>query len=66
MQSLKTTVNTRSEAYLSNYAANLAAVAWLKGELARSTDGGGEEYNQRHTARGKLLRPVFCDGAAVR
>lgn len=55
MQVLNTTVNTRSESYQANYAANLAAVARLKGELARSTTGGGEEYNRRHAARGKLL-----------
>jgi acyl-CoA carboxylase subunit beta len=55
MQVLKTAVNTRSESYQANYAANRAAVERLKAELARSTEGGGEEYNRRHTARGKLL-----------
>jgi acyl-CoA carboxylase subunit beta len=55
MQVLKSTVNTRSESYQANYAANRAAVERLKAELARSTEGGGEEYNRRHTARGKLL-----------
>lgn len=55
MQVIRTTIQPQSETYRSNYAANLAAVERLKAELARSTEGGGEEYNRRHTARDKLL-----------
>src|ERR1035438_10891834 len=31
------------------------AIARLRAELRRSTEGGGEAYRQRHLARGKLL-----------
>ena len=33
----------------------MASVARLKLELAKATLGGGEQYNQRHLQRGKLL-----------
>src|SRR5579863_7007182 len=38
-----------------NYRAMLAAVERLRSELAKSTEGGGEKYIQRHLERGKLL-----------
>jgi acetyl-CoA carboxylase carboxyltransferase component len=55
MQPIKSQLNPRDETYRANYAANLAAIARLKAELARSTQGGGEQYVKRHLARGKLL-----------
>ncbi|HMX29013.1 MAG TPA: carboxyl transferase domain-containing protein, partial [Blastocatellia bacterium] len=55
MQPIKSLVDTKSENYQSNYAANLANVARLKEELRKSTLGGGEQYVKRHIARGKLL-----------
>lgn len=55
MQPIKSFVDTKSESYRSNYAANLASVHRLKEELKKSTLGGGEQYTKRHIARGKLL-----------
>ena len=55
MRPIKTLVDHNSEAYQSNFAANLASVERLKEELAKSTRGGGEHYVQRHLKRGKLL-----------
>ena len=55
MQPIRSTVDPQTEAYQTNYAANIASVEKLRAELARSTRGGGEHYVQRHLARGKLL-----------
>ncbi|MCI0339306.1 MAG: acyl-CoA carboxylase subunit beta [Acidobacteria bacterium] len=55
MQPIKSFVDTNSESYQSNYAANLASVERLKEELRKSTLGGGEHYVKRHLSRGKLL-----------
>jgi len=55
MQPIKSIVDPQEETYRTNYAANLSAVERLKGELARSTRGGGEQYVKRHLARGRLL-----------
>ncbi|HMZ19065.1 MAG TPA: carboxyl transferase domain-containing protein [Blastocatellia bacterium] len=55
MRRIRSTVETTAESYRNNYAANLASVARLKQELAKATLGGGEQYNQRHLKRGKLL-----------
>ena len=55
MRSIKSLVDKNSESYRANYAANLAAVERLKGELKKSTLGGGEQYVKRHLSRGKLL-----------
>ena len=55
MQQIKSVVDTKSESYLSNYAANRASVERLREELKKSTLGGGEQYTKRHLARGKLL-----------
>lgn len=55
MQAIKSFVDTKSESYQSNYAANALGVQRLKEELKKSTLGGGEQYVKRHIARGKLL-----------
>jgi acyl-CoA carboxylase subunit beta len=55
MQAIKSVVNPQDPTYQANYVANTAAVEKLKGELARSTKGGGEQYVKRHIARGRLL-----------
>jgi acyl-CoA carboxylase subunit beta len=55
MQPIKSLVDTKSETYYSNYSANLSSVERLREELKRSTLGGGEQYIERHLARGKLL-----------
>lgn len=52
---IKSHIDKNSEAYRANYSANLASVARLKEELAKTTKGGGEQYVKRHIARGKLL-----------
>ncbi|MBO0726001.1 MAG: acyl-CoA carboxylase subunit beta, partial [Blastocatellia bacterium] len=54
MRPIKSLVDKNSESYRANYAANLAGVERLKGELKKSTLGGGEQYVKRHLARGKL------------
>lgn len=55
MQPLKSSLDTQSQSYLSNYTSNLAAVEKLRAELRRSTFGGGERYVKRHLAKGKLM-----------
>ena len=55
MNPLRTRIDRRSESYRSNHAANLAECERLAGELAKSREGGGERYVQRHLKRGKLL-----------
>ncbi len=40
---------------MTNREAFTEAIARLRAELRRSTEGGGEAYRQRHLARGKLL-----------
>jgi acyl-CoA carboxylase subunit beta len=55
MRPIKSTLDKSDETYRANYAANLARVEQLKQELAKSTQGGGEQYVKRHLARGKLL-----------
>jgi 3-methylcrotonyl-CoA carboxylase beta subunit len=52
---IKSIVDTQSETFQSNYAANLEAVKKLRAELTRSTKGGGEQYVKRHLSRGRLL-----------
>ena len=55
MPLLRSTVDHESELYRANYAAMNAAIDRLRGELKRSTEGGGEKYVQRHIQRGKVL-----------
>ncbi len=55
MNPLPTRVDRHSEAFRENLQQNLAAVAQLQEHLARAHAGGGEKYNRRHLARGKLL-----------
>ena len=55
MRAIKSIINPQSESYQANYAANAAGIERLKAELARSTQGGGEQYVKRHLAKGKLL-----------
>src|SRR5262249_11101174 len=54
MQPIKSLVDKNSESYRVNYAANLADVERLTGELKKSTLGGGEQYVNRHLVRGNL------------
>lgn len=55
MRPIKTLIDQTSESYQTNFAANMASVERLKLEHAKATCGGGEQYNQRHLQRGKLL-----------
>ncbi len=55
MQPIKSHIDTKSDTYQSNYAANLSSVERLREELKKSTVGGGAQYVKRHIARGKLL-----------
>ncbi len=55
MPILRSVVDRQSSQYQSNYSAMQAAVERLRGELRRSTEGGGEKYVKRHLERGRLL-----------
>jgi acyl-CoA carboxylase subunit beta len=55
LEPLRSIVDRRSGVFQSNYAAMSAAVERLRGELKKSTTGGGEKYTRRHLERGKLL-----------
>src|ERR1700752_2753431 len=55
MPALATRVDTRSEAYRTNYAAMAEQVRYLGEQLALASAGGGEKYVSRHRQRGKLL-----------
>jgi len=55
MSTLTTQINTRSPEYLANREAMLAQVESLRALLAQVAQGGGEQAQQRHAARGKLL-----------
>ncbi len=55
MRPITSLVDHQAESYQSNFATNHVSVERLSEELKKSTLGGGEQYNQRHRARGKLL-----------
>jgi len=52
---ITTRVDPQSEEFRANTDANLAAVTKLRGALVEATLGGGDKYNSRHKAAGKLL-----------
>src|ERR1700682_3803664 len=52
---VRSAIDRRSSEYQANYAAMQASLERLRAELARSTQGGGHKYVQRHLERGKLL-----------
>jgi len=52
---LASSVDTRSEAFRANAAANAAALAELEERVAAAALGGPEAARQRHLSRGKLL-----------
>ncbi len=52
---LPTKIDRRSDEYRGNHATNTAAVEKLRGALREATVGGGDKYNSRHKAAGKLL-----------
>lgn len=55
MPVLRTTINTKSDAYIDNAAHMQKQVDDLRDKLAQIKLGGGEKSAQRHTERGKLL-----------
>ncbi|PID45270.1 MAG: methylcrotonoyl-CoA carboxylase [Proteobacteria bacterium] len=55
MSVLKTNINTRSEAFLSNQKAMQAVVADLREKVAEIALGGSEHAREKHLSRGKLL-----------
>jgi len=52
---LRSTLDTGGEPYRTNRAANLALLEQLEEQLDLARAGGGERYQQRHRARGRLL-----------
>jgi len=52
---LPTRIDRRSDGYRDNLARNTAAVDKLRAALVEATAGGGDKYNSRHKAAGKLL-----------
>src|SRR5689334_19588431 len=52
---IPTRVDPRSDEFAANKTANGAAVERLRAALVEATQGGGEKYNSRHKAAGKLL-----------
>jgi len=55
MHTLKSQIDPKSKTFETNRAAMLSGLERLRGELAKANLGGGEKYNQRHLAKGKLL-----------
>ena len=52
---MRSIVDITSSQYRSNFDAMSTALARLKAELKKSTEGGGPKYVERHIERGKLL-----------
>lgn len=52
---LRSRLDKRSPPYTDNRAANLTALDDLAKALTRVNQGGGEKYNTRHVARGRIL-----------
>jgi len=65
MTALVSKINTRDAAFAENEAHLLAQVADLRQVVAKIKLGGGEKYQQRHKARGKLLPRERLNGRKV-
>src|SRR5690349_4421275 len=52
---LRSKVEPSADVYRANREQNLASIAKLEAALAKSREGGGEQYNARHLGAGKLL-----------
>ena len=52
---LRSRVDPRSETFAANRQQNLATLAKLDAALAKSREGGGAKYQERHVAAGKML-----------
>ncbi len=55
MSKIQTKLNTRSEEFVANTAHMQGLVEDLHSQIEAVKQGGGEKYQQRHEARGKLL-----------
>jgi 3-methylcrotonyl-CoA carboxylase beta subunit len=55
MSRIDSRINARSEEFIANAAQMKSLVEDLDIQVARIREGGGEKYQQRHEARGKLL-----------
>ena len=57
MDALETTINIHDEHYKANREHNLALMNELRERLAQVRQGGGEQYQQRHSDRIRQLAP---------
>lgn len=55
MTILTSSINLNSDLFIENTSIMTELVADLKSKISEIKEGGGDEYQQRHTARGKLL-----------
>ena len=55
MSAIKTKLNSRSQDFIENKEYMQSLVTDLQAQVERIKQGGGERYQQRHIARGKLL-----------
>ena len=55
MSAIKTKINSRSQGFIENTEHMQSLVNDLKAQVERIKQGGGERYQERHIARGKLL-----------
>ena len=61
MNTIDSAVNSKSQDFIDNAKVMQGLVADLQSQVARVMQGGGERYQQRHQARGKLLvRDRIC------
>src|SRR5687768_2734437 len=52
---IRSRADTQSAQFAANRSQNLAQLEKLAAALAKANQGGGDQYNQRHLAAGKLL-----------
>ncbi|MBO78839.1 MAG: methylcrotonoyl-CoA carboxylase [Gammaproteobacteria bacterium] len=62
MNTIDSAVNSRSQEFIDNAEFMRGLVADLQRQVERVFEGGGERYQQRHKARGKLLVRERVDG----
>ena len=55
MNTIDSAVNSKSQEFIENSEVMQGLVDDLQAQVARVMQGGGERYQQRHQARGKLL-----------
>ncbi len=62
MNTIDSAVNSRSQEFIDNAEFMQGLVDDLQRQVERIFEGGGERYQQRHKARGKLLVRERVDG----